>query len=104
MSPDTEKLTDAQLLERYAAGDEAAFREIVNRYKNGLYVFLKRFLNQTDAIENVFQATFLQLFNSRDSFELTDLFVHGYLQLLLTRQKTLLENKNELQLWQSAPL
>jgi len=64
-----EKLTDAELLDRYAAGDEAAFREIVNRYKNGLYAFLKQFLNRQDLVEDVFQETFLQLFTSRGSFD-----------------------------------
>ncbi len=61
--------SDAELLTRYAAGEETAFREIVNRYKNGLYAFLGRFLNQQDLVEDVFQETFLQLFNSRDSFD-----------------------------------
>jgi RNA polymerase sigma-70 factor (ECF subfamily) len=61
--------TDATLLARYAAGDEAAFREIVNRYKNGLYAFLRQFLNRQDLIEDVFQETFLQLFISRETFD-----------------------------------
>jgi RNA polymerase sigma-70 factor (ECF subfamily) len=61
--------TDAELLDRYAAGDEGAFREIVNRYKNSLYVFLKQFLNRQDLVEDIFQETFLQLFTSRESFD-----------------------------------
>ena len=69
MKPLFKKQTDAELLDRYAAGEEAAFREIVSRYKNGLYAFLRNFLNQHDLIEDVFQETFLQLFNSRDSFD-----------------------------------
>ena len=64
-----EKLSDAELLERYKDGDEAAFREIVSRYRNSLYAFLKQFLNQADLVEDVFQETFLQLFTSRDSFD-----------------------------------
>jgi RNA polymerase sigma-70 factor (ECF subfamily) len=64
-----ERLTDAELLEQYKRGDEAAFREIVNRYRNGLHAFLRQFLNQTDLVEDVFQETFLQLFTSRDSFD-----------------------------------
>jgi RNA polymerase sigma-70 factor (ECF subfamily) len=63
------KFTDAQLLDMYSQGDERAFRELVTRYKNGLYAFLKRFLNQQDLIEDVFQETFLQLFTSRESFD-----------------------------------
>ncbi len=50
-------------------GDEAAFREIVDRYKNSLFAFLKQFLNRTDLVEDVFQETFLQLFTSRESFD-----------------------------------
>ena len=69
MEPVFDKQADAELFARYAAGEEAAFREIVSRYKDGLYAFLKRFLNRHDLIEDVFQETFLQLFTSRDSFD-----------------------------------
>jgi len=69
MVNDFVKLSDAELLARYTAGEEAAFREIVNRYKNSLYAFLRQFLNRHDLVEDVFQETFLQLFASRDSFD-----------------------------------
>lgn len=63
------KLSDAELLAHYTDGDEAAFREIVCRYKSSLYAFLRQFLNRHDLVEDVFQETFLQLFASRDSFD-----------------------------------
>jgi RNA polymerase sigma-70 factor (ECF subfamily) len=63
------KLTDAELFARFSAGEEDAFRELVNRYKNGLYAFLRNFINQQDLIDDVFQETFIQLFTSRDSFD-----------------------------------
>jgi RNA polymerase sigma-70 factor (ECF subfamily) len=69
MAEDLTKLSDAELLDRSAAGENGAFREIVNRYKNGLYAFLRNFLNQPDLIDDVFQETFLQLFTSRESFD-----------------------------------
>ncbi len=69
MKSDSQKPTDAELLAQFAQGDEAAFREIVNRYKNGLYAFLRQFLNYQDMVEDTFQETFLQLFTSRDSFD-----------------------------------
>ncbi len=69
MNAGLKKLSDAQLLARYSSGEEAAFREIVNRYKNGLYAFLRQFLNRQDLVEDVFQETFMQLFTSRDSFD-----------------------------------
>jgi RNA polymerase sigma-70 factor (ECF subfamily) len=66
-----EKYTDAELLVRYRDGDEDAFREIVHRYKNPLYAFLKRFLNRQDLVEDVFQETFLQVYTSSDKFDST---------------------------------
>jgi RNA polymerase sigma-70 factor (ECF subfamily) len=69
MAEDLTKLSDGELLDRSAAGEEGAFREIVNRYKNGLYAFLRNFLNKTDVIDDVFQETFLQLFTSQESFD-----------------------------------
>ncbi len=65
-----DKTSDSELLERYRKGEEAAFREIVSRYKNSLYSFLRRFISQQDVVEDVFQETFLQLYSSRDSFDL----------------------------------
>ena len=69
MAKDLTKLTDGELLTQYIEGEEAAFSEIVNRYKNGLYAFLRMFLNRRELVEDVFQETFLQLFNSRESFD-----------------------------------
>ena len=63
------KLTDAELLTRYTAGEEAAFREIIYRNKHGLYSYLRKFLNRHDLVEDVFQETFLQLFRSRENFD-----------------------------------
>jgi RNA polymerase sigma-70 factor (ECF subfamily) len=64
-------MNDRELMQRYAAGDEGAFQEIVNQYKDGLYAFLRRFLNRSDLVDDVFQETFLQLYVSRDTFDLS---------------------------------
>ncbi len=62
-------MNDVQLMKRYAAGDEAAFQEIVNQYKDGVYSFLRRFLSDRDLVEDVFQETFMQVYVSRDTFD-----------------------------------
>ena len=67
--PVVEKVSDSELLQRYRRGDEQAFREIVSRYKNSLYAFLRRFVSHEDVVEDVFQETFLQLYISQDSFD-----------------------------------
>ncbi len=63
------ELSDNELLIQFRKGDEWAFRELVTRYKNSLYAFLRRFINQQEVVEDVFQETFLQLYTSQDSFD-----------------------------------
>ncbi len=62
-------MNDVQLLQRYAAGDEGAFQELVRQYKDSLYAFLRRFLSDRDLVDDVFQETFMQLYVSRDTFD-----------------------------------
>jgi len=69
MDTPLEKYDDSELLKQYQQGNAAAFREIVNRYKNPLYAFLRRFLTRHDLVEDVFQETFLQLYTSRETFD-----------------------------------
>lgn len=71
MPTDYTRLSDGELLDRAAAGEQDAFSEVVNRYKNGLYAFLRTFLNRQDLVDDVFQETFLQLFTSQASFDPT---------------------------------
>jgi RNA polymerase sigma-70 factor (ECF subfamily) len=64
-------MNDKELLTRYVAGEEAAFQELVGQYKDSVYGFLRRFLNRSDLIEDVFQETFMQLYVSRDTFDIS---------------------------------
>lgn len=64
-------MDSTDLLKRYAAGEQEAFQELVGLYKDSVYAFLRRFLNRTDMIEDVFQETFLQVFVSRDTFDVS---------------------------------
>lgn len=61
---------DKELLRRFCAGDENAFKELVEENKDGLYGFIKRFVLQPDIVEDVFQETFLQLYLSRKTFDI----------------------------------
>jgi len=69
MKSELKNQADADLFVRFAAGEESAFREIISRYKDSLYTFLRQFIKQQDILEDVFQETFLQLFTSRESFD-----------------------------------
>jgi RNA polymerase sigma-70 factor (ECF subfamily) len=62
-------IDEQELLRRYISGDKEAFQELVKLYKDPLYAFLRRFLNQQQLVEETFQETFLQLYRSRHTFE-----------------------------------
>ena len=64
-------MDDRSLLKRYAAGEEEAFQELVRQYKDSVYAFLRRFLSQSDMVDDVFQETFMQLYVSRGTFDLS---------------------------------
>ncbi len=65
----TSNINEQELLRKYISGDRDAFQGIVNLYKDPLYAFLRRFLNQQQLVEEVFQETFLQLYRSRGTFD-----------------------------------
>jgi RNA polymerase sigma-70 factor (ECF subfamily) len=64
-------MSDTGLLQRYAAGEEGAFQELIGEYKDSVYAFLSTFLNRSDLVDDVFQETFIQLYVSRDTFDLS---------------------------------
>ena len=64
-----DELSVNALLTRYRNGDEDAFHEVINRHKNLLYAFLRRFVDDLKVIDYVFQETFLQLYTGRDRFD-----------------------------------
>jgi len=67
-------VSDERLFEIYRAGDLDAFRQLVERYRNDLLRFLYRLTGSTQAAEDVFQETFLQVHNSSASFDTTRRF------------------------------
>ena len=58
---------DADLLRRFAAGDEEAFTQIVERYAGLVFCVCNRVLSDRARAEDVAQETFFRLLRSRDS-------------------------------------
>lgn len=61
---------DAELVRRAQAGDQTAFREIVERYQARVMSFINRFLHNWDEAEDVAQEVFASAFFSLNSFRL----------------------------------
>lgn len=61
-------VSDHQLIERVRNGDEAAFGEIMARYKNPLTNFLYRFLDDYEEAVDLAQETFVRVYFAVDRY------------------------------------
>ncbi len=62
------KITDEELIQRFQAGEEEAFEEIVHRYANRLMNFAYRFVLDREEAEDIVQDTFLKVYQNRHAY------------------------------------
>lgn len=62
------RVSDHQLIEKVRGGDEAAFGEIMARYKNPITNFLYRFLNDYEDAVDLAQETFVRVYFALDRY------------------------------------
>tara|TARA_A100001011_G_C14265697_1_gene824564 strand:+ start:429 stop:1013 length:585 start_codon:yes stop_codon:yes gene_type:complete len=61
--------TDEKLISRFQAGDERAYVELVNRYKDRLLNFVFQFLGDIEQAEDVVQDTMLRLYEKKHYYK-----------------------------------
>lgn len=76
-------LSDHELVEATKAGDEAAFAEIVNRYRNPLTNYLYRFLNDYEEAVDLAQETFVRVYFAVERYH-TDYAFSTYIYRIAT--------------------
>lgn len=59
---------DGDLVMRVAAGDEGAFRVLLDRHQGAVYQFARRFLGDAQEAGDISQETFLRLYRSADRY------------------------------------
>jgi len=64
-----EPVTDHALLEATRAGDEAAFAELVSRYRNQITSYIYRMLNDYDGAVDMAQETFVRVYQAADRYQ-----------------------------------
>jgi len=63
--PKKHQYTDEELIFRFQEGDEYAYLELVNRYRDRLMNFAYRFLGNEEDAEDIVQDTFVKLYTHR---------------------------------------
>ena len=59
------RYTDEELIARFQEGDEQAYTELVNRYRDKLMTFVYRFENDMEQAEDIIQDTMLKLYTHK---------------------------------------
>ena len=60
---------DAEVIRRCRAGDEKAYRELVDRYRRQVYSMALRMLRREEDAEDVAQETFIRVFRALDRYD-----------------------------------
>jgi len=60
--------TDEELIARFQNGDEQAYVELVNRYRDRLMTFVYRFVNDEVIAEDIVQDTLVKLYTHKDYY------------------------------------
>lgn len=64
-----EGLTDAEIMLRVKAGDEAAFSYLVQKYRRAMVGFMYRMTHNPSVSEDLAQEVFLRVYRSREGYE-----------------------------------
>ena len=70
LRPLAEESSDEELFQNFCdAENTSAYEALVARYERELFSYLRRYVGNAEMAEDVFQATFLQVYVKRDRFE-----------------------------------
>ena len=96
---DSFKVSDEELIRRFQAGDETAFEEIVNRYKNRLMNFAYRFVLDREEAEDIVQDTFLKVYQNRYAYKEIAKFSTWIYTITANLAKTILRKRRNRKLF-----
>ena len=85
--------TDEDLIERFQNGDEQAYIELVNRYRDRLMNFVYRFVNDYEQSEDIAQETLIKLYTHKNYYKKIDKFSTWIYNIAANKAKSELRKK-----------
>jgi len=68
MSPELSRLTDEEVMARFQAEEQAAFDELVRRYKDRLFLFILQMVKDRALAQDMLQETFIRLWRHKQKY------------------------------------
>lgn len=63
-----QETSDKELIDRVNKGEEAAFNELMHRYKSKLFAFISNYVKDNDVAQDILQDTFTKVYFKAESF------------------------------------
>ncbi len=91
----SDELTDEALLLQYqASGDRKLFEQLIRRYQQEIYSYLRRYIGNSELAEDAFQGTFLQVHLKCQSYDASRRF-RPWLYAVATNQAIDVQRRNK---------
>jgi len=78
-------LSDEELMFRFRAGEQAAFEQLVNRYRNRAISVAFQYLHNQEEAKDVVQDAFVKVFQAADSFREGEKFSPWFFRILINQ-------------------
>ena len=85
--------TDEQLIAEFQNGNQVAYEILYNKYKNRIYNFVYRYVNDVDTAQDIAHDTFLKLYTHKDTYREIAKFSTWLYTIALNIAKTELRKK-----------
>ena len=85
--------TDEQLIAEFQSGNQSAYEILYNKYKNRIYNFVYRYVNDVDTAQDIAHDTFLKLYTHKDTYREIAKFSTWLYTIALNLAKTELRKK-----------
>jgi len=88
-------LTDERLAEKALYGEQPAFEELVNRYKNKIYAIVYRMVGQSQEAEDITQEVFITVYEKLYQFDVSKKFAPWIYKIAANTSITSLRRKKK---------